>query len=93
MYQGKCIRICFSHRNFFILLHHITFWSLIRTSETNISAPDKKGVTGQFRDNFPYFYLQKISGDPSLEPSCQDGFNEGSQDMFSLRNRKKLSLN
>ena len=28
--------------------------------------------------------------DPSLEPSCQDGSNEGSEDMFSLRKRKIL---
>ena len=31
--------------------------------------------------------------DFSLEPSRQDGSNEGSQHMFSLRNKKKLSLN
>ena len=26
--------------------------------------------------------------DPSLAPSCQDGSNEGSQYIFSLRNKK-----
>ena len=29
--------------------------------------------------------------DTSLEPSCQDGSNEGSQHMFSLRKKEKLS--
>ena len=31
--------------------------------------------------------------DPSLEPSCQDGSNEGSQHMFSLINMENYLLN
>ena len=31
---------------------------------------------------FPIFLYKNISCDPSLEPSCTDGSNEGSQDMF-----------
>ena len=36
---------------------------------------------------------KNIFCDPSLEPSHGDGSNEGLQHMFSLRNKKKLSLN
>ena len=32
--------------------------------------------------------MKNISCDPSLEASCQDGSNEESQYMFSLRNKK-----
>ena len=35
----------------------------------------------------PYFSI-KIFCDPSLEPSYEDGSDEGSQHIFSLRNRK-----
>ena len=51
-----------------------------------------KGV----RDNLgiiSHISTQKRICDPSLEPSHQDGSNEGSQHMFLLRNKKKLSLN
>ena len=34
------------------------------------------------------FLDKNVSCDPSLEPSCYDGSNEGSEDMFSLRNMK-----
>ena len=34
--------------------------------------------------------LQNVCCDTSLEPSHQEGSNEGSQHMFSLRNKKKL---
>ena len=34
------------------------------------------------------FLHKNIFCDPSLQPSRQDGSNEGSQDMFSLRNKK-----
>ena len=37
--------------------------------------------------------LYNIFCDPSLEPFCADGSNEGSQHMFLLRNNKILSLN
>ena len=42
------------------------------------------------KDNRPYFSIKNnnIFCDPSLESSCQDGSNEGSQDMFLLRNKK-----
>ena len=36
--------------------------------------------------------LLNIFCDPSLELSHRDGSNEGLQHMFSLRNKKKLSL-
>ena len=39
------------------------------------------------------FLHKNIFCDPPLEPSHQDGFNEGSQHTFLLRNKKKLSLN
>ena len=32
--------------------------------------------------------MKNIFYDPSLEPSCRDGSNEGSQHMFSLINKK-----
>ena len=32
--------------------------------------------------------MKNIFYDPSLEPSCKDNSNEGSQHMFSLRNKK-----
>ena len=53
------------------------------------SAPDKKvnrdnlGIISQIS---PYLH-GNIFCDPSLEPSRLDGSNEGSQHMFSLRNR------
>ena len=34
------------------------------------------------RDNFPYFSIKTYS----VTQSCQDGSNEGSRNMFSLRN-------
>ena len=43
------------------------------------------------RDDLGIIFLilhKNIHCDPSLEPSCQDGSNEGSQHMFSLRNKK-----
>ena len=40
------------------------------------------------RDNYTIFVPKNISCDPSLEPSHPDGSNEGSQHMFSLRNKK-----
>ena len=33
-------------------------------------------------------FQKNIFCDPPLEPSCCDGSNEGSQHMFSLRNKK-----
>ena len=36
---------------------------------------------------------KNIFCDPPLEPSHRDGSKQGSQHMFSLRNKKKLSLN
>ena len=35
------------------------------------------------------FLHKNIFCEPSLEPSHRDGSNEGSQHMFSLRNKKK----
>ena len=35
-----------------------------------------------------YFSVKKHIYDPSVEPSRRDGSNEGSQHMFSLRNKK-----
>ena len=35
-----------------------------------------------------HIYHQNIFRDPSLEPSRRDGSNEGSQHMFSLRNKE-----
>ena len=39
------------------------------------------------------FLYKSIFCDPSLEPSRRDSSNEGSQHMFTLRNKKNLSLN
>ena len=36
-------------------------------------------------------YGESIFCDPSLEPSRRDGSNEGSQHMFSWRNKKNIS--
>ena len=43
-----------------------------------------------YRDNFGIIISlhHNIFYDPSLEPSHRDGSNEGSQHMFSLRNKK-----
>ena len=38
-------------------------------------------------------FSQNVFCDPSLKLSCRDGSDEGSQHMFSLRNKKKLFLN
>ena len=40
------------------------------------------------RDNLGKFFHKSIFCDPSLEPSHRDGSNDGSQHMFSLRNKK-----
>ena len=40
------------------------------------------------RDNYPFFFHKNIFCDPSLELSRREGSNEGSQRMFSLRNKK-----
>ena len=40
------------------------------------------------RDNLGIFLHKNIFCDLSLELSCQDGSNKGSQHMFSLRNKK-----
>ena len=44
------------------------------------------------RDNFKIISLMRLNKnifcDPSLEPSCRDGSNEGSQHMFLLKNKK-----
>ena len=39
-------------------------------------------------DNYPYFSITKHICDQTSEPSRRDGSNEGSQHMFSLRNKK-----
>ena len=44
----------------------------------------RRGIT----DNLGFLH-KNIFCDPSLEPSRREGFNEGSQHMFSLRNKKK----
>ena len=41
-----------------------------------------------WRDNFPYCSIKYIHCDPSLEPSCRNSCNEGSQYMFLLKIRK-----
>ena len=46
---------------------------------------------GVFDDNSGYFLLilhQSICCDPASEPSRQDGSDEGSQHMVSMRNKK-----
>ena len=48
------------------------------------------------RDNlgkFSILLLLKVYCNPSLEPSHRDSSNEGSQHMFSLRNKEKLCFN
>ena len=44
------------------------------------------------RDNFPYICIKNIHCDPSLEPSCQEGSNEGLQCIFLFRNKNYLRI-
>ena len=53
----------------------------------------QEGVTRIINGCLSSLLHKNIHCDPSLEPSRQDGSNEGSQCMFSLRNKKKTSLN
>ena len=49
------------------------------------------GISVGFYKSHPAIFLYKnIFCDPSLEPSRRDGSNEGSQHMFSLRNKKLI---
>ena len=52
------------------------------TTNHHLKAPDKKGVTRII------LLSKNIFCDPSLELSCRDSSNEGSQDTCSLRNQK-----
>ena len=40
------------------------------------------------RDNFLLILYKNIRCDPSSEPSCRDGSDEGSQHMVSMRDKK-----
>ena len=40
------------------------------------------------RDNFLLILHKNICCDPSSEPSCRDGSDEGSQHMVSMRNKE-----
>ena len=55
-------------------------------SLTEISLPAGFQIRGGIEDNskiiFSFFCSENICCDPSLEPSQQDGFNNGSQKMF-----------
>ena len=46
----------------------------------------QEGVTGLIQRSFSYFSIKNIYYDSSLEPSRQDGSNEGSQYIFKCRN-------
>ena len=57
---------------------------------------DKEGLQNSvlkirrgYRDNLGLIFHKNLCCDPSLEMSCQDGSNKGSQHMFLLRNKKK----
>ena len=50
------------------------------------SAPDNKGLHIRTEGHFPVILHKNICCDPSLEPSWQDGSNEGSQCLFLLSN-------
>ena len=52
------------------------------------SAPDKTVAKGIVKGYLATFLHKIIFCDQSLEPSHQDGSNEGSQHMFRLRNKK-----
>ena len=57
---------------------------------SEISAPDQKRRKEIIKGLFAIYLHKNIFCDQSLEPSCQDGSNEGSQHMFSLRNKKNI---
>ena len=40
------------------------------------------------KDNFPYYSFKRLCCNPSLELSHRDGSDEGSQHMFSVRNKR-----
>ena len=52
----------------------------------------RRGKSDNLGINFHISSLKHIF-DPSLKPSCRDGYNEGSQHMFLLSNKENLSLN
>ena len=60
----------------------ISFDELAAVLQIRMGNRDNFGI---FIHIFPY---KKHICDPSLEPSCQDGSNEGSQHMLILRNKK-----
>ena len=60
---------------------------LLLSSLIMFIAPNKKGKKREFRDFFIIFH-KNIYNDLSVEPSHTDSSNEGSQHMFSLRNKK-----
>ena len=52
------------------------------------SALDKKGCNRDNLGTISHIFYKILFCDPSLEPSHRDSSNEGSQYMFSLRNKK-----
>ena len=54
--------------------------------------PNRVRMRRDERNNLGINFSYYVCCDRSLEPSRRDGSNEGSQHMFSLRN-KKISLN
>ena len=46
-------------------------------------------IRKSYRDNFGIIIFSVKKKHTSVEPSRRDGSNEGSQHMFSLRNKKK----
>ena len=74
-------------------------WACILEAVLQITRRKRKNlriISGSF-----FFSMKKYVLTPSLEPSCQDGSNEGSKHKSSLRlkfiaihcNKKKISLN
>ena len=70
----------------------LTFEELLKHHHNKSVLQIKRSSRDNLEIIIPMFPKKNIFFDPSLEPSHRDGSNEGSQYMFSLRNKKKLSL-
>ena len=56
-----------------------------------VKKMENRALEGVFGDNMGYFLLilhKTLCCDPSSEPSCQDGSDEGSQQMVLMRIKK-----
>ena len=67
--------------------HHHGITHLVYDGHLYNKALDKREYLVIIRDNFFNSAKKKICCDPSSEPSQQDGSDEGSQHMLSMRNK------